>query len=128
MRYTLIKKEIYDLAPSIYKTFDEPFSDSSQIPTYLIAKLAKKSVTVALSGDAGDEFYAGYKRYLTTRDLWFYLSKLPKHYKKYLALLLNNKRFKESIKDFSPEFLFKKYANSSSRLNKVDRLINPIET
>ena len=118
------KKEIYDLAPSIYKTFDEPFSDSSQIPTYLIAKLAKKSVTVALSGDAGDEFYAGYKRYLTTRDLWFYLSKLPKHSKKYLALLLNNKRFKESIKDFSPEFLFKKYANSSSRLNKVDRLIN----
>ena len=63
------KKEIYDLAPSIHKTFDEPFSDSSQIPTYLISKLAKKSVTVALSGDTGDEFYANYKDANNKRSL-----------------------------------------------------------
>lgn len=55
--------EMFDLVESIPKYFDEPFADSSQIPTMLVSALAKEHVTVALSGDGGDEFYCGYSIY-----------------------------------------------------------------
>ncbi|KZN58248.1 hypothetical protein N473_05765 [Pseudoalteromonas luteoviolacea CPMOR-1] len=57
--------------------YDEPFSDSSQIPTYLVANKAREYVTVALSGDAGDELFCGYNRYIYTDKVWSKLSKIP---------------------------------------------------
>lgn len=57
------EKEMFDLVKSIPQYYDEPFADKSQIPSMLVSKLAKKDVTVALSGDGGDEFFCGYNVY-----------------------------------------------------------------
>lgn len=60
---TISEKDMFDLVESIPQYFDEPFADSSEIPTMLVSKIAKQEVTVALSGDAGDELFCGYNVY-----------------------------------------------------------------
>lgn len=68
--YIISPKDALDIIPKLSEIWDEPFADSSQIPTYLVSKLAKEKVTVALSGDGGDEFFLGYPQYSLTRKLW----------------------------------------------------------
>ena len=78
-------KQAMDVIPKLPSLYDEPFSDSSQIPTYLVSEMTKKHVTVALSGDGGDELFAGYNRYFLGQSLWSKLSKVPRPMRSMLA-------------------------------------------
>lgn len=81
-------REAMDVIPQLPRMYDEPFSDSSQIPTALVARLARRHVTVSLSGDAGDELFCGYNRYLFTQRLFAKLARVPAPVRRRIAALL----------------------------------------
>jgi|UPI00036EFA31 asparagine synthase (glutamine-hydrolysing) len=70
-------QQALDVISKLPVLYDEPFADSSQIPTFLVSEMTKKHVTVALSGDGGDELFAGYNRYFLGRSIWKKLSPFP---------------------------------------------------
>ena len=85
---TVTAQQAIDLIPSLPRIYCEPFADSSQIPTTLLARLARPSVTVALTGDGGDEVFGGYNRYTHAPRLHKRLRVLPHPARRLLAWLI----------------------------------------
>jgi asparagine synthase (glutamine-hydrolysing) len=84
----ITSEEAMAVIPKLPTLYDEPFSDSSQIPTYLVSELARRHVTVSLSGDGGDELFAGYNRYFLGRGLWNKIGWIPPRLRNKMAQAL----------------------------------------
>jgi asparagine synthase (glutamine-hydrolysing) len=80
------------IIPSLSTIYDEPFADSSAIPTLLLSRLTKKSVSVSLSGDGGDELFYGYRRYDAESKLWQKLELVPTYLRPVIRTILNGLR------------------------------------
>lgn len=89
--------------PKLPSLYDEPFSDSSQIPTFQIAELTKNHVTVSLSGDAGDELFGGYNRYFWADGIWRKIGWMPQHSRAVIS------RFLQSISPRAWDSLFDRF-------------------
>ena len=115
--YYCTHKEALDIIPELPFYYDEPFADSSAIPTILVSRLARKKVTVALSADAGDEVFAGYNRYDYLLKYGGRLQSIPKVVRKVVAGVMENVSA-ENIPYFN------KKNNFQSRYQKIRNLLN----
>ena len=108
--------------PRLPSMYDEPFSDSSQLPTFLVSQLAREHVTVSLSGDAGDELFCGYNRYQMTARLWKTLGAGPRPLRRLAARGLTSvsvqswNRLASAAAPFLPQSL--RHANLGDKLHK----------
>ena len=87
--FRLSPERAMDMIPSLPQVYDEPFADPSQIPTLLVAAIARQHVTVALSGDGGDELFFGYGRYFDAHRIWRYIGGWRTSTRRRMASLLN---------------------------------------
>ena len=123
-------EHIFDIIPKLPHYFDEPFADSSQIPTFLVSQLARKHVTVSLSGDAGDELFGGYNRYLWSPTIWSILKRFHPSLRSLLCSLINFvpphywDSFFHLISPITPSFL--SVAHPGDKLYKLSELFSAI--
>jgi len=121
------EQEALGVIPSLPEIYDELFADSSQIPTYLVSKLARQHVTVSLSGDGGDELFGGYNRYFWTRNIWRKLGWLPTSMRLAIAALLTGIRPQAWNSVFHRFQCFLpgrwRYANPGDKLHKLADLL-----
>jgi asparagine synthase (glutamine-hydrolysing) len=117
-------EEAFDIIPNLPEWFDEPFADSSQIPTYLVSKLARQHVTVSLSGDGGDELFAGYNRYKFANRMWGYLKYFPSPLKSALKKMIESlppQRWNSLLPFLSPLL---KIQNPGDKLHKLAKVLH----
>jgi asparagine synthase (glutamine-hydrolysing) len=84
----ITSQDARNVIPDLPQIYDEPFADSSQIPTTLVSRMTRQHVTVALSGDGGDEVFAGYPRYWLSEKLWRKMNGVPRPLRSVLSALL----------------------------------------
>ncbi len=109
--------------PTISDWCDEPFADSSQIPTYLVSKLARQQVTVALSGDGGDELFAGYNRYKIAAGIWNRIQSIPAPLRRGIGRGMD--KLPSALGETLNKTIFYKnpYADLSYKISKVAALL-----
>ncbi|MEI7590671.1 MAG: asparagine synthase-related protein, partial [Deltaproteobacteria bacterium] len=112
-------QQAMDVIPKLPLIYDEPFADSSQIPTFLVSQLAKQHVTVSLSGDAGDELFCGYNRYLFVNKFWKLLSALPLSFRDILANGITS--ISPTLWDQFPKYLLPKSLRLASIGDKLHK-------
>jgi asparagine synthase (glutamine-hydrolysing) len=116
-----------NVIPKLPLIYDEPFADSSQIPTYLLAKLTRQEVTVSLSGDAGDELFGGYTRYQHTQNIVNKLKNVPTSVKSIVSGIENcipKKYTNQFIDSFSSLFQQQFQTSYSNKFNRFVKLLN----
>lgn len=116
-------ESLLDQLPEMY---DEPFADLSQIPTYFVSKLAREHVTVSLSGDGGDELFAGYTRYPWTQKIWTWSNRLPFRGLVSKAISLTPQRTLDQVSKILP-FLPTRFGERLKRLGTLLNANNPQE-
>ncbi len=115
-------KEAIDLIPKIPDWYDEPFADSSQIPTFLVSRLAREHVTVSLSGDGGDELFAGYNRYFLAQKLWSRFEKAPGYVRDFLAKAicwLSPEQWDKLGRLLPPQFRIRHVGDKAYKFSKI---------
>jgi asparagine synthase (glutamine-hydrolysing) len=121
---TVSDKEALEVIKNLSNIYDEPFADSSQIPTTLISSIAKKNVTVALSGDAGDEVFGGYNRYRWGPYIW---NKLNNYSSIKSKLLLNSLNVLNSNQMDGLEKIFNSIAPRSLKISLLNEKVKKIK-
>ncbi len=121
-------RDTLDVIPKLPQLYDEPFADSSQIPTHLVCAAARQKVTVALSGDGGDELFGGYNRYFWAVRLWRRLRLVPRPLRAAAAAFATalspadwNQCF-SALRPLLPKRLH--YANPGDKLHKAAALFS----
>lgn len=124
-------KTARDVIPMLPQIYDEPFADSSQIPTYLVSRLAREHVTVSISGDGADELFGGYSRYLFTANMWNRIGWMPQPIRSGMAGMLSCISPRAWNRGFS---LFDaalpgrwKFANPGAKLHKLANVL-PVDS
>ncbi len=124
-------KDALDVIPHLPDFYDEPFADSSAIPTYLVSHLTRQNVTVALSGDGGDEQFAGYVRYWSTKAMATGFTRFPETFRKVLSLALDSvpsswaEKCYRPLQRFLPQSL--RVANFHDKWQKLIKLLSRTE-
>jgi len=125
-------EEAQAVIPKLPGLYSEPFADSSQIPTYLVSALARRDVTVALSGDGGDELFGGYTRYLLAEEIWRRFDRMPGPLRSLvgkLASLLPASKVDDLVRPIRPlmpeRWRYKQFGNKAHKLAAICRSNNP---
>ena len=114
--YYCTQKDALEIIPKLAEMYDEPFGDSSAIPTTLVSALARKSVTVSLSADGGDEIFAGYGKYTTTKQYFDKFNKISNSIKSLINFGMDN---------INPKYIpiLNKTYNFETRYNKINSIL-----